>query len=29
VCRKLLMSFDDTEELLGWLDRFIEWITPE
>lgn len=29
VCRKLFMPFDDTEYLLGWLDRFIEWITPE
>jgi hypothetical protein len=29
VCKRLLMPFDDTEELLGWLDRFIEWITPE
>jgi len=29
VCRRLLMSFDDTEYLLGLLDQFIEWITPE
>lgn len=29
VCQKLFMSFDDTEDLLGWLDRFIEWITPD
>ncbi len=29
VCRTLLMPFDDTEQLLGWLDQFIEWITPE
>lgn len=29
VCRQLLMPFDDTERLLGWLDQFIEWITPD
>lgn len=29
VCRKLFMPFDDTEDLLGWLDQFIEWITPD
>jgi hypothetical protein len=29
VCRQLLMPFDDTEYLLGLLDQFIEWITPE
>lgn len=29
VCKRLLMPFDDTEQLLGWLDQFIEWMTPE
>ena len=29
VCRRIFMSFDDTEDLLGWLARFIEWITPD
>lgn len=29
VCRRLLMSFDDTEDLLGWLNEFIRWITPD
>lgn len=29
VCRRLFMPFDDTEYLLGLLDQFIEWITPD
>ena len=29
VCQILLMPFDDTEQVLGWLDQFIEWITPD